>query len=100
MRGLIAAECDNAKHLLASVGAAEGCEAFTLTHRHRSLLQLLQVIWLLRDSAVSGAQGDLLQLKPALYFTPLSTIRLSPLSLAPPDSYNRPLSSLPRPLRP
>jgi hypothetical protein len=30
----------------------------------------------------------------------ISTIRLSPLSFSPPDSYNRPLSSLPRPLRP
>jgi hypothetical protein len=30
----------------------------------------------------------------------ISTIRLSPLSFGTPDSYNRPLSSLPRPLRP
>jgi|GEM_PF-6437425 len=30
----------------------------------------------------------------------ISTIRLPPLSFSPPHSYNRPLSSLPRPLRP
>ncbi|MDG6404785.1 hypothetical protein QCD79_34860, partial [Pseudomonas quasicaspiana] len=35
------------------VGAAEGCEAFILTNRHRSLRQLLQIQCLLRDSAVS-----------------------------------------------
>jgi hypothetical protein len=30
-------------------GAAEGCEAFILTYRHRSLRQLLQVNYLLRE---------------------------------------------------
>ncbi len=37
-----------------SVGAAEGCEALLLTHRDRSLRQLLQILCLL---------GDLLHIK-------------------------------------